>query len=126
MQKISLFHLSILQRVNFRVPSPDWPHPFLTMLTQKIFNHLLICVKLYQHTKISKFHQFFLEMQSVFDPQRPEWTNSFLTMRQQKRLNQLLIFVICINMQKKEAVSLICSGKMLGLKKCSSQYSLLI
>ena len=33
------------------VPSPDWPHLFLTMLTPKIFNHLLICVKLYQHAK---------------------------------------------------------------------------
>ena len=31
---------------NFRVPSPDWQHPFLTVLTPKIFNHLLTCVKL--------------------------------------------------------------------------------
>ena len=26
----------ILQRVNFRVPSHDWPHPFLTTPTPKI------------------------------------------------------------------------------------------
>ena len=37
--------------VNFRIPSPDWPHTFLTMLTPKIFNHLLICVKVYLHAK---------------------------------------------------------------------------
>ena len=37
--------------VNFKVKSPDWPHPFLTMLTPKIFNHLSICVKLYQHAE---------------------------------------------------------------------------
>ena len=31
--------------VNFRALSRDWPHPFLTMLTPKIFNHLSICMK---------------------------------------------------------------------------------
>ena len=47
MQKISLYIPSVhsSDTVNFRVPSPDWPHPFLTMLTPKIFNYLslLIC-----------------------------------------------------------------------------------
>ena len=53
MQKISLYISSChsSDTVNFRVPSPNWPNPFLTRLTPKIFNHLLICVKLYQHAK---------------------------------------------------------------------------
>ena len=34
--------------VNFRDPSQDWPHPLLTMPIPKMFNHLLICVNLYQ------------------------------------------------------------------------------
>ena len=54
MQKTSLYS-SLLHSsedtVNFRVPSPDWPHPFLMVLTPKIFNCLLVCVKLYQHAK---------------------------------------------------------------------------
>ena len=55
MQKISLFpsatktckkpvHFHFSDTVKFRVVSPDWPHPFLTMLTTIIFDHLLICV----------------------------------------------------------------------------------
>ena len=36
---------------NVRVPWPDWPHPFLTLLIPKIFNHLLICAKFYRHAK---------------------------------------------------------------------------
>ena len=35
--------------VNFKVPSYDWPHPFLTMPTPKTFK--LIFMKLYQHAK---------------------------------------------------------------------------
>ena len=45
--------------VNWKVPSHDWPHPFLTMPTTKIFNHLLICMNLYQHAK----NQLILEIQ---------------------------------------------------------------
>ena len=32
--------------VSFRVLSPNWPHPFLTMLSPEFFNHLLVCVNL--------------------------------------------------------------------------------
>ena len=35
--------------VNFRIPSHDWPHPFLTMPTPKTFKSILM--KLYQHVK---------------------------------------------------------------------------
>ena len=34
MQKIRLFHQLSFETVNFRVPWPDWPHPFLTMTIQ--------------------------------------------------------------------------------------------
>ena len=43
-----------LDPANFRVPSPDWSVPFLTMLTLKILKLLLIRVKLYQHAKNHK------------------------------------------------------------------------
>ena len=35
--------------VNFKVPSHDWPHPFLTMPTPETFK--LIFTKLYQYAK---------------------------------------------------------------------------
>ena len=38
-------------KVNFKVPSQDWPHPFLTMFNPNIFYHSLICVNLHQHAK---------------------------------------------------------------------------
>ena len=46
-QFISSVHSS--DTVNFKVPSYDWPHPFLTMPTPKTFK--LIFMKLYQHAK---------------------------------------------------------------------------
>ena len=53
--------------VNFRVPWPDKPHPFLTMPTQKFFDQLLIFVNLYQHAKKQFFHLFVLEIQSILE-----------------------------------------------------------
>ena len=53
--------------VNFRVPWPDKPHPFLTMPTQKFFDQLLIFVNLYQHAKKQFFHLFILEIQSILE-----------------------------------------------------------
>ena len=37
--------------VNFRVQRPDWPHSFLTIPNQEIFDQLSIFVNLYQHAK---------------------------------------------------------------------------
>ena len=45
-QFIPFVHSS--DRVNFRVPSHDWPHAFLTKPTPNI---LLTCMNLYQHAK---------------------------------------------------------------------------
>ena len=36
--------------VHFWIPWPDWPHPFLTISTQKLLDQLLIYANLYQHT----------------------------------------------------------------------------
>ena len=49
-------------KVNFRVLWPDWPHPFLTMSTQKKFDELLIYVNLYQHAKNQAFYWFILKI----------------------------------------------------------------
>ena len=53
-QFIPFVHSS--DRVNFRVPSHDWPHAFLTKPTPNI---LLTCMNLYQHAK----NQLILEIQ---------------------------------------------------------------
>ena len=68
--------------VNFRVLSPDWPHPSLIMPTPKILNHLLICVNLCQHPKnqlIPSVHSWV-----NFRVLRPDWPHLFLTMPHQK------------------------------------------
>ena len=66
--------------VNFGIPSTDWPHPFLPMLNTKIFNHLLICVKLYQHVKNQLIPSFQSWDKVSFRVQRPDWSHQFLTM----------------------------------------------
>ena len=52
MQKINLSIPSVHSpnTINFRVPSPDWPDAFLTIM---IFDHnsTHFCVELYQHVK---------------------------------------------------------------------------
>ena len=50
-------------RVNYRVPSHDWPHPLLTTPTPKIFKVLLTCMNLYHHAK----NQLVLEIQSTLE-----------------------------------------------------------
>ena len=58
---IPLVHSS--DRVNFRFSSHDWPHPFLTTPTPKIFNVILICMNLYQHSK----NQIMFEIQETLE-----------------------------------------------------------
>ena len=48
--------------VSFRVPWPDWPHPFLTMPTQIFFHQLSIYVNLYQYARITIFYWFLLKI----------------------------------------------------------------
>ena len=97
----------------FRVPSPDWPKPSLTMLTLNIFNHLLVCVNSYQYAKnqlISSVHLF------NFRVQRSDWPHPFLAMSNNTILNQLLIFVYFYQHEKNEAVSSICSREIVDLR----------
>ena len=86
--------------VNFRVPSRDWPYPFLAMLISKIFNHLFISVNLCNHTK----NQLILSVHSGdtvnFRVQRLDWPHSFLTMPNQKKMLNFYVLWICIDMQR--------------------------
>ena len=98
--------------VNFRVLSPDWLNPSLTMLTLKIFNHLLVCVNLHQHAKIpsvnsissfSRYSQLQIPKTRLLDP--------FLTMPNQNIFDRLVILEnenLCQH-AKNLAISLICS-----------------
>ena len=117
-QFIPSFHSS--DTVNFRVLSSDWPHAFLTMLTSKIFNHLLICVNLYQHGK----NQFIPSVHSRdtvnFRVQRQ--VTPIFDYAQPKIFHQLLIFVNLYQHIKNEAVSLICSGEIVDLKTLQSDW----
>ena len=71
--------------MNFRVTWPDWPHPFFTMPTPKIFSHLLICMK--QHAKNQLIPSLHSWDTVNFRVQRPDWPNPFLTMPNQKFSN---------------------------------------
>ena len=89
------------------------------MLTPKIFNHLLICVKLYQHAK-NQFHQLFLEIQSVLESRDQIDQTSFWPCP--KFCNQLLIFVNLYQHAKNEPISSICSGEIFDLKIPQSEW----
>ena len=60
-QFIPFVHSS--DRFNFRIPSHDWSHPFLTTPTPKILNVLLPCIILYLHTKT----QLIIEIQQTLE-----------------------------------------------------------
>ena len=109
-------------KFNFRVLSPGSQHPFLTMLTPKIFNHLLICVNLYQHAKnllIPSAHSWDT---FIFRVQRPNWSHPFSTMPNQKNTQSTLNFHEFVSTCKNEAVSSICSGKIVDLKILQSYW----
>ena len=82
MENISLFHL-------FRVPWEDWPHAFLTMPTQEIFDELTIFLNLYEHAK----NQFIPSVNSSdtvhFRVRSHDWPNPFLTIATPKIFNHI-------------------------------------
>ena len=90
-QSIPSVHSS--DTVNFRVLSPHWPHPFLTMPTPKTFNHLLVCISLYLHANNHLAQSAHSRDTVNFRVLRPYWTHAFLSMPNQNIFNQLLIFV---------------------------------
>ena len=51
MQKKLIPFVHSSDTVNFGVQRPDWPHPFLTIPNQKIFNQLFFFVNLNQYAK---------------------------------------------------------------------------
>ena len=69
MQKTSLIHTLILktQQILASHELNKWPRPFLTSSTQKPVKWLLAFLNLQQHAKISLFHQFILEIQSILN-----------------------------------------------------------
>ena len=81
--------------VNFRVLSPHWPHPFLTMPTPKTFNHLLVCISLYLHANNHLVQSAHSRDTVNFRVRvlRPNWTHTFLSMTNQNIFNHFLIFV---------------------------------
>ena len=79
-----------LDKVNFRVLSSDWHHPFLTMHTSKIFNHLLICVNLHQHAKNLLSPSVHSWNTVNFKLHRSNWQHPFLTMLSQKKKKKKL------------------------------------
>ena len=81
-QFISSLHSS--DTVSLRVAWPDWPYTFLIMPTQKIFNHLLICMDFHQPTK-NQLTPLVHPLDTVsFRVSRPEWPFPLLTIPNQK------------------------------------------
>ena len=101
-------------KVNFRVPSRDWPHPFSTMPTRKISNHILVCVNLYQHVppKLDNCICSFLRYTVNLEFREQTGHTHILTMPNQKLFEQLSIFVHFYQNAKNEAVSSICSWEI--------------
>ena len=119
----------MLETANFRVPWPDWPHPFLTMPTPKNFDQLLIFVNLYQHAK----NQFIPSLHSSdtinFKVHSHDWPHPLLTMPTPETFK--LIFMILyqhaesshqIGHAKNETVSLTCSGEIVHLEILQSDW----
>ena len=94
MQKISLFHLFILQIQSILESHHQTGHiHFWPCSPPRIFNHLLICVKLYQHANIQLVASVFSWDTVNFRVQRLDWLHSFLAMLHQKLCHQFLIFL---------------------------------
>ena len=122
MQKISLFHLFILQIQSFQSPALNLPHPSLTMLTPKFFNYLLVCVNLCQHAKKSVNFICSFWRYSQFQSPETRLATSIFDHSQPKIFDQLLIFVNLYQHAKNQAVSWIYSGKIVGLKILKSDW----
>ena len=77
---------------NFWVPSPDWPHQFLTLSTQKNFWWTLTFLWIYVNMqKISLFPSAHFSDTVKFRVVSPDWPHPFLTMLTPKIFDHLLI-----------------------------------
>ena len=101
MQKIGLFHRLILQIQSIleSCQQTERACSFLTMLTWKIFNHL-ICVKLYQLAKNQSTRSFHSLDVVNFRVNTRDWPCTFSTMLNLKLFDQLLFLWICMNTEK--------------------------
>ena len=93
MQKISFYHLFILQIQSIleshqQLATPIFDHAHLIK-----FNYLLICVKLYKHAKNQLTQSVHSWDTANIRTQRPDWPHLFLTIPNQKLFNQIIIFV---------------------------------
>ena len=94
------------ETANFRVPRLDWPHPFLTMPTKKIFDQLLIFVNRYQHAKNLLFIPFAHSSDTVnFKVPSHDWSHPVLTMPTPKTFK--LIFMKLYQHAKNKLIPLV-------------------
>ena len=124
---------SMLETANFRVPWPDWPHPFLTMPTPKNFDQLLIFVNLYQHAKNQFISSIHPSNTVKFRALPHDWPHPFFIKPVLKILNHLLIcmnlyqhaknqlipsvhFWHTVNLESWDQICSICSGEIVHLK----------
>ena len=124
----------MLETANFRVPWPDWPHPFLTMPTQTFSDQLLIFVNLYPYAKNQVTPSDHSLDTVIFKVPSHGWLHPILTMPAptifmklyQHAKNKLIPLVNSIlesndqighiNIIKTETVSSICSGEIVHLE----------
>ena len=93
MQKLSLFHLFILQLQSILESSQQTGQTHLSLPTPEIINHHITCMNLFQSAKnklISSVHSWDT---LSFRAERPDWPNSFLAMYNQKRFPST--FIVC-------------------------------
>ena len=114
MQKISSFHLFILQIQSILKSRHQTSHNHCSPCSPQICNHLLICANLYQPAKNLLIPPVYSWDTVNFRDHRPDWLHPFLTMPNQKYFDQL--FINLYQHAKNEAVSWIYSGEIVDLK----------
>ena len=83
--------------VNFRVQRPDWPHPFLTMLKQKILDQFLTFVNLYWHAKNKVVSSICSGKMVDLQILQSDWLRAFWPLSQEQNFSK---YRICARKQK--------------------------
>ena len=118
--KNQFFHLFILQILSVLESHHKNGHNhFLTM--HNFFNRLLICMNLYQHAKTSYFNLFILEI-SQFQSPVTRLPEPILDHGQPKNFRSTFNFCQFVSTSKNEAISSICSRKIVDLKILQSDW----
>ena len=74
--------------VSFKVGRPDWPHSFLTIPHQKLFNQLLIFVNLYQHIENQAVSLIHSEEMLDLKILQSQWLLAFWPIFQEQNFSQ--------------------------------------